>query len=111
MYIYIGSLLVYIYIYIYIQVKNQCRKCRKKDQFFLYLKGEISKRNPQLLGIIKPRIIFNRIDGRKRYVKPITQKLVLRPTYLAELRKLKRKDEQLERKLDEVSQKKRKEDQ
>ena len=50
-------------------------------------------------------IIFNTIDERKRYVNPITQKLVLRPTYLAVLRKLKKKDEELQRKFNEVSQK------
>ena len=55
--------------------------------------------------IIKPTIIFNIFDERKRYVNPITQNLVLRPTYLAALRKIKKKDEELQQKFEHVSQK------
>ena len=42
---------------------------------------------------------------RGRYVNPITLSCVLRPTYLAALRKIKKKDEELQRKFEEVSQK------
>ena len=38
-------------------------------------------------------ITFNKIDGCKKYVNPITLNYVLRPTYLAALRKLKKTDE------------------
>ena len=77
---------------------------------FPIFKRRNTKRKPTIIGklkkrIIKPTTIFNTIDGRTRYVNPITQKLVLRPTYLAALRKLKKKDEELQKKFDEVSQK------
>ena len=82
----------------------------KEGPVFPIFKRRNIKKKPTVIEkskqrIIKPTIIFNKIDGRKRYVNPITQKLVLRPTYLAALRKLKKKDEELQRKLDEVSQK------
>ena len=53
-------------------------------------------------------IIFNKIDGCKRYVNPITLNYELRPTHLALLRKLKKKEEEYQQNLktfEEVSQK------
>ena len=47
-------------------------------------------------------------DKRKRYLNSITLNCVLRPTYLAALRKIKKKDEERQQKLEtfeEVSQK------
>ena len=58
--------------------------------------------------IIKPTIIFNKIDGPKRYVNPIMLNYVLRPTYLAALHKLKKKEEEYQQNLktfEEVSHK------
>ena len=52
--------------------------------------------------IKRPKIIGNN-DKRKRYVNPTTLNYMLRPTYLAALRKIKKKDEKLERKFEEVS--------
>ena len=53
--------------------------------------------------IKRPTNIGNN-DKRERYVNPITLNYVLRPTYLAALRKIK-KDVELQRKFEEVSQK------
>ena len=44
-------------------------------------------------------------DKRKRYVNPIMFNYVLKLTYLAALRKIKKKNEELQRKFEEVSQK------
>ena len=83
----------------------------KEGPVFPIFKRRNIEKKPTIIGkpkkrIIKqPTIIFNKIDGRRRYVNPITLNYVLRPTYLAALRKLKRKDEELQRKFDKVSQK------
>ena len=82
----------------------------KEGPIFPIFKRRNIKKKPTIIGkpkkrMKKPTIIFNKIDGRKRYVNPITQKLVFRPTYLAALGRLKKKDEELQRKFDEVSQK------
>ena len=92
------------YIYIYKEPMS------KEGPVFPIFKRRNIKKKPTIIGkpkkrMKKPTIIFNKIDGRKRYVNPITQKLVFRPTYLAALRRLKKKDEELQRKFDEVSQK------
>ena len=74
---------------------------------------EVIKR-PKIIGkfkeikakeVIKRPIITGNNDKRERYVNPITLNYVLRPTYLAALRKIKKKDEELQRKFEEVSQK------
>ena len=44
-------------------------------------------------------------DRRKRYINPITLNYVLRPTYLAALRKMKKKDEEWQEKLKTFEQK------
>ena len=54
--------------------------------------------------IKRPKVIGNN-DKRKRYVNPITFNYVLRPTYLAASSKIKKKDEELQRKFEKVSQK------
>ena len=71
-------------------------------------------KRPKVIGKIKkikakevikrPTIIGNN-DKRERYLNPITLNYVSRPTYLAALRKIKKKDEDLQRKFEEVSQK------
>ena len=78
-------------------------------------------KRPKVVGKIKeikankiikrPKVIGNN-DKRERYVNPITFNHVLRPTYFAALRKIKKKDGELKRKFEELSQKKnRKKDQ
>ena len=52
----------------------------------------------------RPTIIGNN-DKCEKYLNPITLNRVLRPTYLAALHKIKKKDEELQRKFEEVSQK------
>ena len=51
-------------------------------------------RKPTLRKIKRPTIIIDTIDRRERYFNPITQNYVLRPTHLAALRKIKKKDEE-----------------
>ena len=84
-------------------------------------------KKPKIIGNIKeikrPKIIGNidepnanrvikipkvtKVDDKcKRYVNPIMFNYGLRPTCLVVLRKIKKKDEELQRKLEEVSQKK-----
>ena len=60
---------------------------------------------PTLRKTKRTTIIIDTIDWRKRYFNPVTQNYVLRPTYLAALPKIKTKDEELEQKFDEASQK------
>ena len=58
--------------------------------------------------VIKIHKVVKVVDRRKRYLKPVTFNYVLRPTYLAALRKIKKKDEEWQEKLktfEEVSQK------
>ena len=78
--------------------------------FPIFKRRKVIKR-PKLIGkstlkkIKRPTIIKDTIDRHERYFNPITQKLVLRPTYLAALHKIKKKDEELQQKFDEASQK------
>ena len=51
----------------------------KEGPVFPIFKRKNIKKKPTIIGkpekrIIKPTIIFNKIDGRKRYANPITQK-------------------------------------
>ena len=82
---------------------------RAERGFPIFKKRKVIKR-PKLTGkptrkIKKPTTAIETIDRRDRYLNPITQNLVLRPTYLAALRKIKKKNEELQRKFEEVSQK------
>ena len=78
--------------------------------FHIFKTRKVIKR-PKLIGkptlrkIKRPTIIVDTIDRRERYFNPITQNYVLRLTYLAALRKIKKSDEELQQKFDEVSQK------
>ena len=60
--------------------------------------------------IKRPKITGNN-DKRKRYVNPITLNYVLRPTYSAAFRKIKKKDEELQPKVRRGITKNRKKDQ
>ena len=78
--------------------------------FPIFKKRMVIKR-PKLTGkptfrkIKRPTIIIDTIDRRERYFNPITQNYVLRPTYLAALRKIKKKNEELQQKFEDISQK------
>ena len=74
--------------------ENKVRRVYKRPKLI----GKINTRN-----IKRPILILNN-DKRERYFNPITFNYVLRPTYLAALRKIKKKDEELQRKFEEVSQ-------
>ena len=52
---------------------------------------------PEANRVINIPKAFKVDDKRKRYVNPITLNHVLRPTYLAALRKIKKKDEELQK--------------
>ena len=66
-------------------------KCRK------VIKRPNSFENPHSGKLKGHTIITDTIHRRERYFNPITQKLLLRPTYLAALPKIKKKDEELQR--------------
>ena len=63
---------------------------------------------PMLRKIKRPAIIIDTIDRHERYINPITQNYVLRPTYLSASSKIRKKGEELQRKFEEISQKNRK---
>ena len=65
--------------------------------------GNIEK--PKANRVIKTPKEVKVDDRRKRYVNLITLNYVLRQTYLAALRKIKKKGEKLQRKFEEISQK------
>ena len=73
----------------------------KKGPVFRIFKRRNIKKKPIIIGkptlrkVKRPTIIMDIIDRRERYFNPITQNYVLRPTYLAALRKIK-KDEELQ---------------
>ena len=55
----------------------------------------------RIMCIIKNILLWKKVkidDRRKRYVNPITLSYVLRPTYLAALCKIKKKDEEWQQK-------------
>ena len=69
---------------------------------------------PKANRVIKIPKVDKVDDKRKRYVNPITLNYVLRPTYLAALYKIKKKDKEWQQKLKtfkEISQKIEKKDQ
>ena len=60
----------------------------KEGPAFPIFKRRNIKKKPTITGkpetrIIKPRIIFDTIDERKRYVNPLTQKLVFKTDQLS----------------------------
>ena len=55
-------------------------------------------------NVIKRPTVTGNNDKCNRYVNPITPNYYLRPTYLAALCKIKKKDEELQQKFEEVSQ-------
>ena len=59
---------------------------------------------PKAYRVIKTPKTVKVDDKRKRYVNPITLNYVLRPTYLAVLCKIEKKDAELQRKFKDVSQ-------
>ena len=78
--------------------------------FHIFKKRKVIKRSkligkPTLRKIKRPTIIIDTTDRRERYFNPITQNYVLRPTYLAALRKIKKKDEELQQKFDDKNRK------
>ena len=94
-------------------IESICKEPMSKEGFKvfpIFKRRKVIKRlkltgKPTLRKIKRPTIIIDSIDRRERYFIPITEKLVLRLTYLATLLKLKKKDEELQQKFDEVSQK------
>ena len=83
----------------------------KEGPVFPIFKRRNIKKKPIIIGkptlrkIKRPAIIIDTIYRRERYFNPITQNFVLRPTYITALRKIKKKDEELQRKFEEISQK------
>ena len=95
-------------------VERSAPKVIKKPKII----GNIKEiKNPKIIGnieepnadrVIKIPKVVKVDDQRKRYVNPITLNYVLRPTNLAALRKLKKKDEEYQQNLkafEEISQK------
>ena len=84
-------------------VERTAHKVIKRPKVVGNIKG------PKANRAIKIPKVFKVDDKRKRYINPITLSYVLiRPTYLAALRKIKKKDEEWQQKLktfEEVSQK------
>ena len=93
-------------------MERTASKAIKKPKLIGNIKEIKGIKRPEIIGNVEePKA--NRVintpkkvkvdDKRKRYVNPMSLNYVLRPTYLAALRKIKKKDEELERKLEKVS--------